>query len=158
MSLFARVGVVAVLLLGCGGKVEGQDGAEFEFTVKNQPSGAFSFESIINVEQDVSGAPFSVLVSVTLEVESPQGETLAFIEEVQADAVVSGKHTELVTLDSEGARGSSASMDIQYKGDLRPMFPDGHTIDVAWNGRIDPRFGPLPADGIKVTCRMGIGR
>ena len=138
---------------GCGGKIEGGD-IEFEYTVENAPGGNFSFETDTVVEQDVTSHHAS-LSSVTLEIVSPAGATLAFISHAEASAVVGGVTTKLVTL-TNVPKVSTIPLDIVYHGDLQPLFPDGHTIRVLWTGRVDPSFGPLPKGGITVRCRIGI--
>jgi hypothetical protein len=153
-----RVGVALLAALfgcigGCGGRVEGDD-IEFAYTVENAPGGVFSFETDTVVDQDVS-SHHGYLTSVTLDVVSPAGATLAFISHAEASAVVGTVTTELVTL-THVAHVSSVPLDIVYHGDLLPFFPDGHTIRVKWTGLVDPTFGPLPKGGITLRCHIGI--
>ena len=152
---FARVLFAALLgcVGGCGGRIAGDD-IEFVYTVENAPSGVFSFETRTVVEQDVSSHHGS-LTSVTLDVVSPSGATLAFISDAEASAMVGGAYTQLVTL-TNVPHVSTVPLDIVFHGDLLPFFTDGHTIRVRWTGHLDPTFGPLPAGGITVRCRIGI--
>lgn len=138
---------------GCGGRVEGGD-IEFVYTVDDAPGGNFSFETVTVVEQDVTSHHAS-LTSVTLEVVSPSGATLAFLSDVVAAAESGSTFVDLVSL-AKAPQVSSFPLDIVYHGDLQPFFPDGHTIHVRWRGRVDPSFGPLPKGGITVRCRIGI--
>lgn len=153
-----RFGIaLCAALLGCvgacGGRVEGDD-IEFTYAVQNAPGGAFSFETDTVVDQDVS-SHHGYLTSVTLDVVSPSGATLAFISHAEASAVVGGVATQLVTLVNP-PRVSTVPLVIVYHGDLLPFFPDGHTIRVLWTGRVDPAFGPLPPGGITLRCHIGI--
>lgn len=146
----------AVLLLAstaCGGRIAGDD-VDFVVTLQANPASTFSFETKTVIDQDVSGH-HATLTSVTLEVVGPNGQTLAFLADVQASATAGGQRTELVTLTGAPAV-TSAPLDIQYHGDLNPFFPDGHTIVVRWTGHLDPSYGPLPAGGVQIRCRIGI--
>jgi len=153
-----RAGVILVaaflgLAAACGGRIEGND-IEFDYSVGNVPGGLLAFETITVVEQDVSSHHAS-LTSVTLEVVSPSGTTLAFLEDLQASGVAGGGTTPFVTL-TNVPHASTVPLDIVFHGDLQPFFPDGHTIRVQWKGHLDPTFGPLPAGGVTVRCRIGI--
>lgn len=155
MIMNRRVGVGCALSLfvaSCGGATE--QGTEFEFTFHRPPNGAFAFESVIAIDQNVNRANKAVLTSVTFEVETPGGTTLGFLEDAEANVIVGDQHTPLVSF--EGSHASAAPLTVLYHGDLRPMFPDGHTIVVAWQGHVDTR-ATWPADGIKVKIRIGIG-
>jgi hypothetical protein len=153
-----RYGMVVVAALfgcvaACGGRIEGAD-IEFDYTVQNVPGGLLAFETVTVTEQDVSSHHAS-LTSVTLEVVSPSGTTLAFLSDLQASASSGGATTQLVTLTTV-PHSTTAPLDIVFHGDLQPFFPDGHTIRVRWKGHLAPSFGPLPSGGVTVRCRIGI--
>lgn len=149
-----RVGVgLLALLASCG--ATSPDPFEFEFVLHRPASGEFSFQSTIAVDQSVNGVDHATLSSVTLEAVSPAGTTLDFLELVQADALVHGEHTPLVAFAATERETSVAPLTILYEKDLRPLFPDGHTIVIAWHGEVAPNVS-WPIDGFRIRIRITI--
>lgn len=151
-----RMLTAGVLLLGCllttGGEEYGD--ADFDVTIHDTPSNLL-LETHTRVSQNVNDASGANLAAVTFEVQSPVGATLGFLAAVEGSAMVGEESTRLVSLDPAVSQGTSAPLTIEYPGDLRRFFPDGHTLVVRWHVHIDPSY-PVPASGITVKCRIAV--
>ena len=48
----------------------------------------------------------------------------------------------------------SVPLDIIYKDNLKPLFPDGHTIRINWDGAATT--SGLPAEGVWIRVRLRV--
>jgi hypothetical protein len=148
--------VVAVLLIGCvlaTARGAESGGAEFDVPFTNTDDGTFPFQTITNVKADVNGASSASLSSVTFEVIAPPGATLAFLDEVEGSVLAGDERITLVSLHSP--KGTSAELTIDYAGDMRRFFVNGHDLTVDWYTRYDPSYA-IPEGGITVHCDIAV--
>ena len=148
----------AVLLIGCvlASVVSGESGeAEFDVTIDADHGDPFDFWTITTVASDVNGASSASLRTVTCTVVSPPGATLGFLEGLEGFAQVDEQLTKVVSLAPVACHGTSAQLTIDYPGDMRPFFPDGHTLTVAWLAYLNTAY-PMPKTGITVHCDIAV--
>jgi hypothetical protein len=154
------LGVTAIALF-TGGCASGEHDATFHFLVLPLTgSVAFKGWTDITVGVDVSSVGTAVLYGVTLQVESPTTVAdLSFLSTLTGAATdpnAAGAFTTLVTLDSFPPGETSADMQIDYPGDLRPLFDSTNTIRINWTGNTNPAFTAWPAGGIWVAGDVSI--
>ncbi|HEX7602348.1 MAG TPA: hypothetical protein VF316_12115 [Polyangiaceae bacterium] len=145
-----------MLLLSCllttsGGMALGQSGST-DFDIPFDSNTGFVLTKT-NVSADVNQASNASLTSVTFEVVSPPGATLAFLDRVEGYVLIGETRTTLVSLSDP--EGTSASLTVEFHGDLRQFFADGHELTVQW--LVDQKSYPWPeGGGITVKFRIAV--
>jgi hypothetical protein len=136
---------------GCASLV-GNNDTDADFKVLPNADGSFSGWTEITVDSDVNQAKSGTLTAVNISVEKPETyPDLTFMQDLLGEAVTPTGRTTLIT-GSRFVKGEKSSpMKVMYHGDLRPFFPDGHTIRIEWSGHMQPGLA-VPADGFWVKA------
>lgn len=151
-------GFLALAQAGCASLVAGDHEAETKFLLGPGGDGSFFGWSEITLDQDANSADRAVIFAVTLELMNP-GETgdLTFIKSLSGEAVTPEKRTLVVQRQSFTPGETLAELDVLYKDDIRPFFPDGHTIRIEWSGQTNPAFDAWPEEGgFWIRVKVGV--
>jgi hypothetical protein len=156
---FSRALTAAALLSlasgGCASIVGDQD-TETKFLVKPGSSGSFFGWSEITIQDDTSSVNSATLDFVTLSrLDDTETGDLTFIQSVDGSAGPDATHTTLIAKKDGMPKGEqSVPLDIVYTDNLKPLFPDGHTIHINWNGVANT--AGLPAEGVWIQVKVRV--
>jgi hypothetical protein len=135
---------------GCAA-LAGEQEVEATFVVGPKSDGSFFGWTEITISEDASSADGATLTSVRLELpDPPQAEDLTFLQHIAGEAVTPDDRTLVVKQPRFPAGEVPVGLDVVYGGDLRPFFPDGHTIRIEWTGQTNPAYTAWPEKGIPV--------
>ena len=155
---FAAALAMTPALGGCASLV-GEQEAEARFVVGPKSDGSFFGWTEITISESTDDASRATLTAVRADLEDPsQADDLTFILSVLGEAVTPDGRTVIVNQPRMPKGERPVGLDVVYKGDLRPFFPDGHTIRIEWTGQTNPAFTAWPAGGIgvKVVAKVDI--
>jgi hypothetical protein len=156
---FAKVVPACLILgsLGCADLVSGKHEQEARFTVGPAGDKSYAGWSEITVGEDVNSAGRSTVFAATMELEDPAAATdMTFIQDVIGEAVTGETRTLMVKKSPVPANTMPVAFDIVHTDDIRPLFRDGHTIRIEWEGQTNPSFTAWPPDGIGVKIKIGV--
>ncbi len=143
------LGVAAVLALGvtgCSAAIDGEHDTTIHFLVVPAPDTSFNGWTDITLDGDINSVGTTNLWGVTLQVEQPSAVTdLTFLSTLTGQAVVGDVSTTVVTQDSFPRGQSTVSLNVEYLGDLHPLFESSNEIHLVWTGTVNPAFTGWPA-------------
>jgi len=153
--------VSAALAMGATGcaSLAGEQEAEARFVVGPRSDGSFFGWTEITLSENANEANRATLTSVRIDLEDPTvAPDMTFIVNVLGEAVTPEERTTLVDQPRMPAGERPVGLDVVYKDDLRPLFPDGYTIRIEWTGQTNPAFTNWPEGGIgvKVVAKVDI--
>jgi hypothetical protein len=152
-ALFS-VGVAAFLALGatgCSAAIDGEHDTTIHFLVEPGASGAFNGWTNIVLDGDINSVGTANLWGVTLQVEQPSTATdLSFLSTLTGQAVTATASTTVITQDMFPRNQTTVSCNVEYLGDLHPLFESSDEIHLVWTGTINPDFTAWPSGGIWV--------
>ncbi len=132
--------------MGCS---NGEHDATFHFLVYPGPDANFTGWTEITLGVDINSVGTAVLYGVTLTVKPPSTlPDLSFLSTLTGQADNNGTLTKIVSCDSFPAGQPSVDLDIDYYGDLHPLFMNSNTIRIDWSGSTNPSFTAWPSGGI----------
>ncbi len=155
-------GVAAALAFSstaCSSFVAGDHEAETKFLLgPNNSTGDFFGWSEVTFDSDTSQVDRATIFAATLELMNPgEAGDLTFIKSLKGEAVTPEERTLVVQRASFTPGETLAELDVVYTDDIRPFFPDGHTIRVEWTGQTNPAFTGWPAEGgFWIKVKVGI--
>jgi hypothetical protein len=148
------LGVAALLALGatgCSSVVDGEHDTTIHFLVEPASDGSFNGWTDITLDGDISSVGTTNLWGVTLQVEQPSTvPDLTFLSTLTGQAVTSTASTTVVTQDMFPRNQTTVSLDVDYLGDLHPLFESSNEIHLVWTGTTNPAFTAWPSGGIWV--------
>jgi hypothetical protein len=160
LSLATTAGL-AIAGSGCAALIGVQD-ADFEVHIEPpKASGRFFWWTELTIDYDTSSIERATILAVTVDVQEPKGTgDLSFLQDVLGTAVVGEKEmavrTDVATCNKFPRGEQAVIMDVLYRGDVRPLFKDGHTIRIEWTGALNPAFTQWPPGGFIVRARVKI--
>lgn len=152
----ALVTAFALSTSGCLALISGIQNTTLTFPLDQKPNGTFWAWNEIEIDQDISSIESATLVSVTLKVTLPAGQSFGFLRSLKGEVVgAAGERTLMATLDNINPSEQAIVLDIQYSGDLRPLMRDGKTIRIEWTGTTNTAFA-WPQGGFTIEANVQI--
>jgi len=135
--------------LGATGCTSGEHDQSFTFLVAPATDGSFTGWTDIKLGVDISSIGPTQLWGVSLGMRPPAPvPDLTFLATLVGKAETSTAETQVVHLDSFPKGQTTVDLDIDYTGDLHPLFMTDNEIRIDWSGTTNPDFEAWPAGGI----------
>lgn len=141
---------------GCLALISGIQDTTLEFPLEAKPNATFWAWNEIEVDQDISSINSATLVSVTLKVTAPAGQNFSFLKSLKGEAVTPSGRTLVAKIDNVPPQEQALILDVEYTGDLHPLFRDQHTIRFEWTGATNPAFTEWPPGGFNIEAHIQI--
>lgn len=141
----ALVGVLAGL--GAAGCTSGEHSTSFSFLVAPLTDGTFGGWTDIKLGIDISSVGTTNLWGATLGMQQPAPvPDLTFLSSLvgKADETM----TTVVNQDVFPTGQPTVDLNIDYLGDLHPLFTTDNEIRIDWSGALNPAFKDWPTGGI----------
>lgn len=104
------------------------------------PDTSFWAWNEITVSQDINSVNSASLIGVSLTVKAPEGMDFSFLGSLKGETVTPAGRTLVASLDSVPPGLTEVVMRVDYRGDLKPLFKDDHTVRIEWTGGTNPAF------------------
>lgn len=135
----------------------GEQDAETRFLVVPRSDLTFWGWSEITVGVDTSSVESATLLAVSIDVDQPPGTPdLSFLSTVKAEAVNDAGRTTIATKNEFPPEEHSVVMNIDYGGNLKPLFKNEDTIRIEWTGSVNPAFTAWPEGGFWIRVQIKI--